>query len=497
MRNVAELIVDRAYRRPDARFGVADEVGGPWRLADAVEIAGRAATGLVDGGVGPGRRVALIGTTSNSYLLSWMALMLGGVEVALINPTYPAELLAEMVANLEPDAVIWAGRTPDASVAPSLQHIDATSLAAGTLLVAGGGELALDAPKTLAGLARKPDDVAGYMHTSGTTGTPKFCEQSHEYFIRLGRFVADSWCLSDTDTVLAPLPMFHINPLGYGVVGGLTAGADVLGLTRFSASAFWPTVLETKATFLVLHAPPVEILKQATHGEDAAGHHVRGMFFADVDFLETFEIPLGFSAYGSTEAGGLSHTWVWRRGDIDGLAEGASRYGGRARHDLEWKVSDDGEISVRARVPGVLFTGYRNGGELVQPFDDGWFATGDVGRVDELGNLVFIERRSESIRVKGEYVPIGYVEQRFTSIATLSDLAVWRRKSELVDDEVVLYVVGAEVPVSEVRAVSQQLPKFMRPSAVVRIGEMPRDTGVGKVRRRLLETIEPLEVVEL
>jgi acyl-CoA synthetase (AMP-forming)/AMP-acid ligase II len=335
------------------------------------------------------------------------------------------------------------------------------------------------------------------MHTSGTTGTPKFCEQSHEYFIRLGRFIADSWCLSDTDTVLAPLPMFHINPLGYGVVGGLTGGADVLGLTGFSASSFWRTVVDSGTTFLVLHAPPVEILKQATRRDDAAGHRVRGMFFADVEFLETFEIPLGLSAYGSTEAGGLSHTWVWRRGDDDRLAEGASRYGGRARHDLEWKVTGDGEIHVRGRRSGVLFSGYRSSGELVQPFDDGWFATGDVGRVDDLGNLVFIERRSESIRVKGEYVPIGYVEQRFTAIGGLRDLAVWRRRSELVDDEVVLYVVGTEVPLDEIRAVSEQLPKFMRPSAVVHIGEMPRDTGVGKVRRRLLETIEPLEVLEL
>ena len=76
-------------------------------------------------------------------------------------------------------------------------------------------------------------------------------------------------------------------------------------------------------------------------------------------------------------------------------------------------------------------------------------------------------------------------------------MAIWRRRSDLVDDEVVLYVVGAEVPLTEVRAVSEQLPKFMRPTAVVRIGEMPRDTGVGKVRRSLLEMIEPLEVVEL
>ena len=59
---------------------------------------------------------------------------------------------------------------------------------------------------------------------------------------------------------------------------------------------------------------------------------------------------------------------------------------------------------------------------------------------------MFIERASESIRVKGEFVPIGYVEQRFASVDTLHDVAVWRRSSDLVDDEIVLYVVGDAIP---------------------------------------------------
>ena len=254
-------------------------------------------------------------------------------------------------------------------------------------------------------------------------------------------------CFSEADTVLAPLPMFHINPLGYGVVGGLTGGAEVLGLERFSASGFWPLVRDTGSTVLILHAPPVEILKRATTADDATGHRVSRVFFADPDFLETFGVPLGFSAYGSTEAGGLCHIWAWRQGERPALAEGMSRYGGRARHEVQWRVDSDGEIQVRADRPGVLFSGYRRSDGLAQPFDaDGWFATGDLGRIDNAGNLVFIERRSESIRVKGEFVPIGYVEQRFSSVDGIEDVAVWRRDSDLVDDEIVLYMTGPSIP---------------------------------------------------
>ena len=502
MKNLAELVCDRVQCRPGARFGMAGGITPT--LEQAAGLAMGAAGALEVEGAGRGRRVALIGTTSNSYLTAWLALVLAGAEVAMVNPDYPDELLAEMLAQLAPDAVVWVGRKISASVAPDAAHLDASSLDRGLLrrglapesemrLSAGLGGLA-SAP----GLARERFDVAGWMHTSGTTGVPKFCEQTHEYFLRLGRFIADSMCFSEADTVLAPLPMFHINPLGYGVVGGLTGGAEVLGLERFSASGFWPLVRDTGSTVLILHAPPVEILKRATTADDATGHRVSRVFFADPDFLEKFGVPLGFSAYGSTEAGGLCHIWAWRRGERPALAEGMSRYGGRARHEVQWRVDSDGEIQVLADRPGVLFSGYRRADGLAQPFDaDGWFATGDLGRVDDAGNLVFIERRSESIRVKGEFVPIGYVEQRFSSVDGIEDVAVWRRDSDLVDDEIVLYMTGQSIPTDAILATSADLPSFMRPSEVARVGDIPRDSGVGKVRRRLLGGVSVLERADL
>ena len=544
MKNLAELVCDRARRRPDARFGMAGEATPT--LAGAVGLALGAVGALEEAGAGLGRRVALIGATSDSYLMAWLALVLAGAEVALVNPAYPDELLAEMLEQLSPDAVVWSGRATASSVAPGSAHLEASGLDQGVLAVAGGGptltartQAAGSAGAGLAGLTDAPGlargrfDVAGWMHTSGTTGVPKFCEQTHEYFLRLGRFIADSMCLSEADTVLAPLPMFHINPLGYGVVGGLTGGAEVLGLRRFSASGFWPLVRDTSTTVLILHEPPVEILKRTTSAADAAGHRVSRVFFADPDFLETFDVPLGFSAYGSTEAGGLCHIWAWRRGERPGLAEGMSRYGGRARHEVQWRVNGTdgaaageievraegqdgaaageievraegqdgtaaGEIEVRADRPGVLFSGYRLHDGLAQPFDDaGWFATGDLGRVDDAGNLVFIERASESIRVKGEFVPIGHVEQRFSSVDGIDDVAVWRRSSDLVDDEIVLYVTGSAIPTEGIRAVSEGLPAFMRPAAAARVAEIPRDSGAGKVRRRLLADATVLEWTNL
>jgi crotonobetaine/carnitine-CoA ligase len=494
--NLAELLVQRRDRSADKRIGL---LGAHEPYSAVFDRAAAVAREFSDAGVQPGRRVAVVGTNSLSYLVTWMALQLAGAETALVNPTYPTDLLAEMFADLEPATVVWVGPEPAEQTWPGVRHIDAGRANELVLHYDGADHRPSGPPTRLPGLDRDPLDIAGYMHTSGTTGTPKFCAQTHEYFLRLGRFIADSLSLSEADTVLAPLPLFHINPLGYGVIGGLIAGANVLSAERFSASGFWPAVREHGVTAVVLHGPPVEILKRATTAADSEGHLVRIMFFADAGFLEDFRVPMGVSAYGSTEAAGLCHVWTWRRGDEPDLAEGMSRYGGRARHDVEWRVSSDGEIFIRADRPGVLFDGYFKRGVLTKPFDeDGWFATGDLGRIDDAGNLVFIERAAESIRVKGEYVPIGFVEDHFAKLTGIHDLAVWREPSDLAgSDEVVLYVASDIIDLGTIQSARAQLPTFMRPSILVRIKEIPRDAGVGKIRRRSLADTERIETLGL
>jgi crotonobetaine/carnitine-CoA ligase len=490
-RNMAEMLVSRARWSPDLRFGVA---GQEMRFADALELARRVAQALADRDLGRGRCAMVIGTTSTSYLVSWMALQLAGVESALVNPTYPSSLLHEMAGDLRPDGVIWLGREIDQAVAPGLQHIDLSGLVDGRLVSDGRDEV-LPAPEGAPpGLDADPGDIASYMHTSGTTGPPKFCAQSHEYLLRLGRFIADSMMFGPSDVVFAPLPMFHINPLGYGVVASLLVGADVLGAERFSASQFWPTVIDNEVTVAVLHLPPIAILKKSTSPADARGHRLRIVFTGDPEFLERFGISQGIAAYGSTEAGGLCHVAPWRRGDRDFPAEGMTHKAGQARYDVEWTLSGDGEILVRDRGGRALFSGYRRAGVLQSALDgQGWFHTGDLGRVDEWGRLEFIERISESIRVKGEYVPIGYVERQLQEVEGLGDFALWRRAGALTDQEVVLYVAGSAVPLEQIRGVVGRLPSFMRPVAISRVATIPRDSGVGKVRRKHLEDIPVLE----
>lgn len=486
--NLANFLLERADLRPELRIGVA---GHQIELRDAIQRGRCIAGDLAEAGFEPGDRIAVVENTSTEYLVFWMGCQLAGIEPALINPTYPEDLLHQMLEVLKPKAVATAAGGVRADGRPPVGFSDVLS----EPLRYGEARLPGVAASALPGCEREGSAIAGYMHTSGTTGLPKFCAQSHLYYLKLGRLLADELSLSPADRVLAPLPMFHVNPLGYGFMGALTGYADLVTVERFSASGFWPTVKDEGITVLVLHAPPVEIIKRRTTPDEAAGHLVRAMFYADEDFLTTFEVPVAMSCYGSTEVGGLSHVWQWRRGERAGIPEGMSHYAGRPRYDIDYRLSNEGEILVRGNETGAVFAGYLRDGAVDPSVDeDGWFHTGDLGRMDEKGRLIFIERAAQSIRSKGEFVPIDHVEQTFSRIAAFDDLALWKRPGELRDEEeVILFVVADQVPMDELAACAETLPKFMRPVAVARVAVIPRDAGAGKVQRNRLVPEDVLE----
>ena len=235
--NLAQAIVAQAAAWPGLRLGTVDD---QLALGDSVALAAGRAQALLGAGLRPGQRVALVAPTSTDYIITWLACLLAGAPVALVNPTYPDELTRRMLAPLAPAMVLDSGQVALARVAGRAD------------------------PRALPGLAAGRLAVASYMHTSGTTGLPKFCAQSHDYFARLAAAMAGALDLRPADRVLAPLPLVHINPMGYGIITALLTGADALTVRKFSARGFWPAVVGERITVLILHAPPVQILQRAT-----------------------------------------------------------------------------------------------------------------------------------------------------------------------------------------------------------------------------------------
>ena len=252
-----------------------------------------------------------------------------------------------------------------------------------------------------------------YMHTSGTTGLPKFCAQTHE-LLPAPRPARSPTALDLTpaDRVLAPLPLFHINPLGYGIIGALTAGADALTVRKFSASGFWPTVRRARHH----GARPA----RPAGRDPQAGHHRRRRRRPPAcarcstpteSSCRRFGIPArgvrlrlhrgrpasatctsGASATTSppTPAGTAAPTRVDVQAPRRRRAD--PRPGTRARHPVRRL------LHRRHARPGP------RRGRLVRHRRPRSCATRPVA-------CVFLERAAESIRVKGEFVPIPFVEE--------------------------------------------------------------------------------------
>jgi acyl-CoA synthetase (AMP-forming)/AMP-acid ligase II len=490
MLNLAQLIATAARENPTATFGTFQQSD---RLEHVIERAYAVAAALKQNGLGRGDIAAVIGNNCASYIVTWLAAQLAGIQTALINPAYPDEFLETMLDDIAPRAVIWIARQPGHVAARRLCQIDATHAWDGRLemLTECAGEARAEQGNDCG-----YEEIAAYLHTSGTSGNPKFCALSHGYFLQLGRYFADVMSFTRHDTILNPLPLFHINPTGNGVVGALTGRSGFLSTEKFVASEFWSSVKKHDVTALILHTPPVSMLKAKTSAEQAAGHKVRVAFAGEPGFLRQFGVPLGVGGYGSTEAGGFCHSWKFRPDDTGLPPEGPLHLTGQPRHDVAWRLAEDGEILLREKAPHVLFSGYAKRGQITPALDDdGWFHTGDRGRIDDFGNLIFIERMSDSIRVNAEYVPIDFVEERLKHVPSLQDFALWRLPSESRGHEPVIYSVSQTVNADDVRAAVADLPRYMHPTKVIRIATIPRDTGVGKIQRRLLND-QPVVGVE-
>lgn len=486
MDNLAKLIRSASATNPAAPFGTFREHD---RLERVLERARTVADQLRSAGLSRGQLVTLIGPNSASYLIAWLAGQELGLQLSLVNPAYPDAFLGRMLDDLMPEAILWVGRQPDGLDERAILQLDLSGAWGGRVVLLREGVVASakDGGRGGSGLESRPEEIAAYLHTSGTSGNPKFCALSHEYFLRLGRYFADVMAFSSHDVIHNPLPLFHINPMGNGVMGALSASAGFLSSDVFSAPGFWPHVKQHRVTALILHGPPANLLMKKTTPEEAHGHTVRIGFACSPDFLQRFGVGLGVGGYGSTEAGGFCHSWKFRPGDRDLPHEGATHLAGQPRFDLDCALADDGEILVREKAPRVLFTGYAKDRRIDPSRDaDGWFHTGDRGRLDQYGNLIFLERMSESIRVNAEYVPIDLVEERLRAVESLQDFALWRIDSPSRGHEAVIYTTSRQLDLEQVFAALADLPRYMHPVQVIEIEVIPRDAGVGKVQRRRL-----------
>ena len=201
-------------------------------------------------GIGPGHRVAILLENRDSFFFHWLALNAAGASIVPINPDYRREELAYLLSHSEAVlAVTLPHRKGDleraaAATGRTVPVMEAESVAAGVPKVP---------PAAAASLPPRQRE-AGLLYTSGTTGRPKGCILSNDYFLLLA-----DWYMNEggyirfepgRTRILTPLPMFHMNALCCSSMAMIASAGCIIQLDRFHPKSWWRDVVESGATIV-------------------------------------------------------------------------------------------------------------------------------------------------------------------------------------------------------------------------------------------------------
>lgn len=346
-----------------------------------------------------------------------------------------------------------------------------------------------------------PADPSLLIYTSGTTGASKACELSHRYVLGQAALLAGAAQLHAGDVIFCPYPVFHWDAT-IGTVGpALHLGATAVITERFSVSRFWADVRRYGVTvFDFMGATLTFIYNQDAREDDADNPARLGWGVPMPAFQNDFERRFGVrlaEGYGSTELGVIVFY------DLDDARPPPPGSCGRCLPEFRLRIVDAagrslspgsvGEIAARPAAADdrhLMMTGYYRMAEANrEAFRDGWFHTGDLGRLDEAGNLYFEGRKKDAIRRRGENISAFEIEQVIESHPAVVEAAAYGVPSEFTEEDVALAVVirdGHELRAGEVLEYCRgRMARYMIPDHVRFLDALPK-TPTEKVSKRLL-----------
>jgi crotonobetaine/carnitine-CoA ligase len=482
---------------------------GDRTFAEADAEATELAHGLARLGVEPGAMVATLLPNCLEAALLPFAVARRGAVFAPVNTAFRGGVLAHVLNLCRAELLVLddalAGAVAD--VAGELEHLrrvlvrgDAGTV--GALLPAlevlpvdalrGGRAAAPSAPPNDEG------DLAMLLFTSGTTGRSKGCMLTHRYGPRHAQLMIEHYELRADDVLYCPFPLFHLDALVLTVLPALELGATAAIGARFSVSGFWDEIRAFGATVFDFMGATLTLLHKAPPRPDDADNPVRLAWGVPVpDWVGAFERRFGLTIvelYGSTDAGVPIYQPLHAPRVPGSCGRPIAAYDVRLLDDTGREVADGavGEITVRAREPGLTTTGYYGmPAATAAALRDGRLHTGDLATRDRDGNHFFAGRRKEVIRRRGENISALEVEEVVLAHPDVIDAAAYGVPSALSEEDVMVAVVphpGRHLdPADLVAHCEGRMARYMTPRYVDVVDALPR-TPTEKVQKyRLIE----------
>ena len=334
--------------------------------------------------------------------------------------------------------------------------------------------------------AAAPSDLAVVLHTSGSTGGPKGVLHTHASLAYKARLMAEVHGLHGDDTVLMPAPLAHISGLLNAVLLPAATGMRAVLMARWDPERALGLMEHHRVTFMI--GPPTFFVALADAPGFAparvasirlissGGAGVTPAFVADT--ARRFDTIVK-RTYGSTEA----PTVTTSHADDDPVR--ARETDGRPTGAIRIRLGPDDELWVRGP---ELFVGYTDPARTAEVVtDDGWFRTGDVGRIDPDGWLTIVGRIKDLIIRAGENIAAAEVEAVLEAHPDVSHAAVVGRPHSRLGEQVCAFVVcrpGRSLDLDSCRAwfEEQGVARFKTPEVLVVLDELPV-LAAGKVDR--------------
>ena len=454
-------------------------------------------------GLPEGSRIAVQVEKSVEACVLYLATLRAGYVFLPLNTAYQSAEIEYFIGNAEPAVVVC---TP-----PNFGWVSKIAFKVGTAHVFTLGDDRTGSLLTRAAHCldvhsvahRSPDDLAAILYTSGTTGRSKGAMLTHGNMLSNALTLKDYWGWKPGDVLIHALPIFHVHGLFVALHGALINGSKMIWLANFDPKLVLRKMPDA-TVFMGVPTLYVRLLAEAGLTRDA----VRNM-----RLFVAGSAPLLIETFIEWQQR-TGHTILERYGMSETAMLTSNPYAADSRHDnqserrggtvgfplpgVSLRVQDDegqalpvGEIGgIQVKGPNVFKGYWRMPEKTAEEFtSDGYFKTGDVGKVDEPGYVTIVGRSKDLIISGGYNVYPAEIEGYINDLPGVAESAVVGIPHPDFGEVGVAVVVakpGATLdPVQIIATLKAKLANFKIPKRCVVVNDLPRNT-MGKVQKNVL-----------
>ncbi len=465
--------------------------GRCWSYAELVALSGQLANLLQASAVKPGDRLAVQVHKSVEAIALYLAAVRCGAVFLPLNTAYTRAEADYFLDDAEPAVFVC-----DSAREAEFDGIDARLFSldgdgSGSLLAAAQSQQA-----KFDNALRGPEDLAAILYTSGTTGLSKGAMLSHDNLLSNALTLVDYWQFSSDDVLLHALPIFHTHGLFVATNIMLAVGGSMIFLARFDVEQVLAQLPRVTSLMGVPTFYTRLLADERFNGNLVA--HMRLFVSGSAPMLaEThvqFEERTGqriLERYGMTETNmNTSNPYAGERrvGSVGFPLPGVDIKICDAKSGVEVAAGETGMIEVRG--PNV-FLGYWRKPEktALELRDNGFFISGDLGKIDADGYVHIVGREKDLIISGGYNIYPKQIETEIDLLEGVLESAVFGVKHADLGEAVAAAVVplaGVELDTEQlVRSLEASLAKFKLPRKIFVVDELPRN-AMGKVQKNIL-----------